>query len=542
MSHAYTRQQPRRGPAATVQWLALALCFAFAAGCSTLPPGVDYPKTVTTALEKPEFTRLGRRFGDAARMHPGTSAFRLLNQGLDGFLARVQMINAAERTLDLQYFIFRADETGKLLADAVLRAADRGVRVRLMLDDGEAMPGDEQLAALDAHPHIEVRVYNPFAYRGPSRVRRALEFAFNSSRLDYRMHNKLMIVDNAIALVGGRNVGNQYFQIDPDSQYADDDVFAAGPVVTQLSRTFDEFWNCELSIPARALAPSMTGDDALAAYRIHLKENREQVRADGSDWASRIATGEPLAGMLAGKLALVWAASTLVYDSPDKKRVDKGEMVGRLMHRPVADAVSAVKSELLMISPYLIPGEEGMRIFGDLRRRNVNVRILTSSLEATTVLLAQSGYMRYREPLLAMGVQLYEIRSLLGNSRGSGQTPRISRFGNYSLHAKLFVLDRQRLFVGSMNFDQRSMHLNTEIGLIIESPELARQAAARFEAMASPDNAYTVVLKTSDGSSRIVWQTREQGRPVEYDREPARSEGQRIGVKLLSLLDLDAEL
>ena len=522
--------------------VAFALVAAFIAGCSTLPPGADYPKTVSTALAQPELTRLGRQFADAARAHPGTSAFRMLAVGFDGFLARIQMIDTAERTLDLQYFIFRADDTGQLLAEAVLRAADRGVRVRLLLDDGEAKPGDEQMAALDAHPRVEVRVYNPFSYRGPSRVKRAIEFAFNSARLDYRMHNKLMVVDNAIALVGGRNVGDEYFQIDPEGQFADDDVFAAGPVVQQLSRTFDEFWNCDLSIRVRALSPSMTSDAALARYRAVLEAHRTQVRTDGIDFAARIATGQPLAGMLMGKLPLVWASSQLVYDSPDKRRVDKGEMVGRLMHKPTAAAVSAVQSELLMITPYLIPGDEGMQIFADLRKRNATVRVLTSSLEATTVILAQSGYTRYRVPLLEMGVNIYEIRSRLGNSRGSGQSARISRFGTYSLHAKLFVLDRRRLFVGSMNFDQRSLHLNTEIGLIIDSPELARQAAARFEAMTSPPNAYEVLLRPNGNSPQLVWRTEEEGRLVEYDREPARNNGQRLQMKLLSLVDMDAEL
>ena len=517
---------------------------AFVSGCATLPPGASYPKTASSALAQPEQTRLGRQFADAARRNPGASGFRMLAVGVDGFLARVQMIDAAERTLDLQYFIFRTDETGKLLAAAVLRAADRGVRVRLMLDDGETKPGDEQMAALDAHPQIEIRVYNPFAYRGSSLFLRGLEFSFNSARLDYRMHNKLMVVDNSIALVGGRNVGDQYFQIDPESQYADDDVFAAGPMVQRLSATFDEFWNCALAIPARALTKGMTSEAALAKYREVLTAHRQQVKADGMDYSTRIASGEPLASILSGKLPLIWARAQLVYDSPDKKSVDKGEMVGRLMHKPVAAAVADVQSELLMISPYLIPGDEGMQLFAELRKRNVTVRILTSSLEATTVILAQAGYMKYRVPLLEMGAELYEIRSLLGNSRGSGQTASISRFGNYSLHAKLFVLDRQRLFVGSMNFDQRSMHLNTEIGLIIDSPELAQQAARRFEAMASPPNSYQVLLQPRDGGRppELIWRTQEQGKLVDYDREPARNNAQRLQVKLLRLVAIDEEL
>jgi putative cardiolipin synthase len=234
----------------------------------------------------------------------------------------------------------------------------------------------------------------------------------------------------------------------------------------------------------------------------------------------------------------------VICDSPDKKKVENGAMVGRLMHREVANATISVQSELLMITPYLIPGKEGMQLFNGLRQRNVRVRVLTSSLESSTVLLAQSGYMHYRVPLLENGVELYEIRSLLGNTRGSGQTTTISRFGNYSLHAKLFVFDRQRLFIGSMNFDQRSMHLNTEIGLIIDSPELAQQIAARFEAMVQPVNSYMLALRPNKAgwAPSLVWQTQENGKAVEYDTEPARSDWQRFKVNVLSLLPLDKEL
>ena len=520
------------------------LVAALVGGCASLPPGSDFPKTASSALAQPEQTRVGRQFAIAAREHGGNSGFRMLAVGVDGFLARVQMVNGAERTLDLQYFIFRADETGKLLTNAVLRAADRGVRVRVLLDDGETIAGDDQLIALDAHAQIEVRVFNPFIYRGHFVFMRALEFTFSLARLDYRMHNKLMVVDNAIALVGGRNIGDEYFQVDPKGQFADDDIFAAGPIVRELSGTFDEFWNSDMAIPVRALGEGAASAEALAEYRKVLVDHHEEKKADGTDYASRIATGEPLAAMLSGKLPLVWAPARLIHDSPNKKEVVKDAMVGRLMHRPVADAVAAVQSELLMTTPYLIPGEEGMKLFSDLRKRNVRVRILTNSLESANVLVAHSGYMGYRPPLLEGGVEIHEVRSLLGNARGSGQTASIARFGNYSLHAKLFVFDRQRLFVGSMNFDQRSMHLNTEIGLIIESPELARQAAARFEAMASRPNSYEVVLRASDGlgSARLVWRTEEGGRAVEYDREPARSNAQRFSLHLLSLLPLDAEL
>jgi len=522
----------------------VALIVTLLSGCASLPPGSDFPKIASSALAHPQETRLGRQFDNAGHQHGGDSAFRIIPVGADGFLMRMQMINAAERTLDLQYFIFRGDETGRLLTDAVLHAADRGVRVRVLIDDGETVAGDDQITALEAHPSVEIRIFNPFAYRGHVTLFRAVEYTFNISRLDYRMHNKLLVVDNAVALMGGRNIGDQYFQIDPEAQFADDDVFAAGPVARQLSETFDEFWNNALSIPAEALTGAKSSRAALSEHRDELHQERVQLKAGGIDYLKRVETGEPFGGIVAGRLPLVWAHAQVVCDSPDKKKVEKGAMVGRLMQRAVFNATIAVQSELLMVTPYLIPGKEGMQLFKDLRQRKVRVRVLTSSLESSTVLLAQAGYMHYRVPLLENGVELYEIRSLLGNTKGSGQTAAISRYGNYSLHAKLFVFDRKRLFIGSMNFDQRSMHLNTEIGLIIDSPELAQQVAARFDAMVQPVNSYRLALRRNDWgeASSLLWHTQEGAQPLDYDMEPARSDWQRIKVNILSLLPLDKEL
>ncbi|MGO9446904.1 MAG: phospholipase D family protein [Thiobacillaceae bacterium] len=520
------------------------LMVAVLGGCAAVPPGSSFPRLASSALAHPEETRLGRQFEDAARDHKGNSGFRIIPVGANGFLIRMQMINAAERTLDLQYFILSGDDTGRLLTDAVLRAADRGVRVRVLVDDGETEPGDEQISALAAHRSIEIRIFNPFAYRGHATLFRGIEFMFNASRLDYRMHNKLLVVDNAVALLGGRNIGDQYFQINPESQVADDDVFSAGPIAQKLSATFDQYWNSPLAIPAQALSRKETSHAALREHREESSEPSLQLKAEGFDYVKRVAAGEPFDGIISGRLPLVWAHADVVCDSPDKKEVENGTMVGRLMHRSVANVAAAVQSELLMITPYLIPGKGGMRLFKDLRKRNVRIRILTSSLESSTVLLAQSGYMHYRVPLLEDGIELYEIRSLLGNSKGSGETKAISRYGNYSLHAKLFVFDRQKLFIGSMNFDQRSMHLNTEVGLIIDSLELAQQIAARFEAMVQPANSYSLALRPnkSGGAPGLVWRTQEGGKAIEYDTEPARSDSQRLEVNILSLLPLDKEL
>jgi putative cardiolipin synthase len=520
--------------------LGIAICFG---GCSTLPPGANFPKTVSVALAHPEETSLGRQFESAASEHGGNSGLRIITLGVDGFLTRMQMIGAAERTLDLQYFIFRGDETGRLLTSGLLRAADRGVRVRVLIDDGATVAGDEQINALHAYPGVQIRIFNPFAYRGHNKLLRGVEFLFNASRLDYRMHNKLLVADNAVALIGGRNVGNQYFQVDPESQFADDDVFVAGPLAGKLSGTFDEYWNSGLAIPAEALVAG-DGERANHGRQAGDEKQLQQLQIGGVDYLARIVSGEPYAGMISGRLPLVWAQAQVVCDSPDKKQVENGKLAGRLMSRPVADTARAVQSELLMVTPYFIPVEEELQLLQGLRQRKIRVRILSNSLESNPDPVAQSGYRRFRTPLLKDGVELYEIRSLLGNARGSGQTARLSRYGNYALHAKLYIFDRRKLFIGSMNFDQRSFRINTEVGLIIDSESLAQQSVQRFEAMIRPENSYALALRPAQSGSttRLAWITENEGKTVEFAREPARSDWQRLKVKLFSLLPLDREL
>lgn len=524
-------------------FLALAALLAvLLGGCASLPPpGADFPRTSSAAFQYPEKTRLGREFEKRARDHPGKSGFRLLPVGVDGFLARAQMAKAAERTLDIQYYLFRTDDTGKLLADAILRAADRGVRVRMLIDDADASGRDPEVAVIAAHPNVEVRLFNPFAYRGEVGFLRYLEFAFNASRLNYRMHNKLYVVDNEIALVGGRNVGDEYFQASHEFEFGDYDVFAAGPVVRDLSASFDAYWNNAVAIPVEALG-GRPAAVALDDYREILQDHRRRIA--GSDYARRLATGEPLKGMISGRLPLVWAHAQAVYDSPQKARVENGEAPGRLLRKSVARVAAGVQSELLIVSPYVVPGDKGLRFIRKLRERGVRIRVLTNSLESTDVPLVHAGYMRYRLPLLEDGVEIYEVRQKLGRPRGSGGPLESGSSGRFSLHAKVFVFDRHRLFIGSMNLDRRSLRINTELGLIIDSPELARQVAARFDSIAQPANSYMPALRRDEagGPPRLVWRTEEDGRTVELESEPSRNALRRIQADLLSLLPLDDEL
>jgi putative cardiolipin synthase len=526
-------------------WLIVLLSLS---GCASLPPGVDYPKSASSALNHPEYTQLGRVFSDASAAHPGLSALRLVPIGLDGFLLRAEMIDRAEKTIDLQYYIFRSDESGRLLAEAVLRAADRGVRVRLLIDDFDNTGQDAQVNALDAHPNIQVRLYNPLAYRGNVQLLRWAELLIHDPRLDYRMHNKLMVVDNTIALVGGRNVGDDYFQIAAKGQLGDYEVFAAGPIVPTLSQSFDEFWASTPSIPVEALANGPIPPQTLTDYRQSLTLKRQGKQADGSDYASRVLTGEPLNSVLSGRLPLVWARATLWYDTPEKGRVEKDEKSGRLMRGAIFEAAVAAHTEIIMISAFLVPGEDGMMLFDDLHRRAVTTRVLTNSMESSSAWAPFASYLHYRADLLADQVELYEIRDQPGSVRGTGQNAQMSSFGNYALHTKLYIFDRQKIFIGSMNFDERSLYLNTEMGLMIDSPELAQQGVALFEGLVQPTNSYHLLMASppgaddqpAQGPAHLTWRTMENGQPVDYDTDPARNTWQRWNVRLLSLLPLDA--
>lgn len=524
--------------------LASMLLLACLGGCATTIPGSDYQKKPSVAFSDPQVTRLGRGLAEGAQRHAGQSGFHIFNVGVDGLLMRLEMINAAERSLDLEYYIFRADESGHLIMDALLKAAQRGVRVRVLVDDGETVPGDEQVLALSGHESIEVRVFNPWRYRGHSTVLRGTEFLWRHARLDYRMHNKMLLADDAAALVGGRNIGDQYFQIDPQSQFADDDVFVSGLLVTQMASKFDEFWNSPLAIPAQALVQSHAqGLDP--AHMPRSSARSRKARTGGFDYAERLAAGQPLAGILSGELPLTWAPAQFVCDSPDKKSVIEGAGAGDLMYEPVAKLARQTRAELLIVSPYFVPSADELALIKSLRSQGVRVRVLTNSLESNPDRAAHAGYTHYRVPLLQEGVKLNEVRSLLGDPRGSGQSRRISRYGHYALHGKLYIMDRSKLVIGSMNFDSRSRRLNTEMSLIIDSGELARQEAERFELMVRPQNSYSVELRHPDArpaSGKLTWTTVENGISVEYESEPARNGWQRFEARVLALLPLDSEL
>jgi putative cardiolipin synthase len=519
----------------------VALAALLLTACASMPPGAGFPKTESSALAHPEETTIGRKVEPRAKAHPGLSAFRLFASGSDAFALRVQMADTAERTLDVQYFIFKDDDTGQLLMSAMLRAATRGVRVRLLMDDTQARGSDDRVALLAAHPNVEVRLYNPFYYRGTLPLLRYAEFALTMSRLNYRMHNKLYIVDNEAAIVGGRNVGDEYFDMGDDPQFGDYDVFALGPITRELSKSFDAYWNSSLSIPVSALFGSTPHAEELARMKDQLAGHDEAMRDSPEGRAIR--TGSPLAGLLASETAVTWARAEVLADSPDKANVEDGDTIGALFRRRLLEAAADVKSELVMVSPYFVPGPKGEKLLDELRARNVRVRVLTNSLLSTDVVPVHAGYRRYRLPLLEAGVELYEVKPLPGKPSPRGGALKSPSSGQFSLHAKAFVFDRKRLFIGSANFDQRSLHLNTEIGLMIDSPELARQVVARFDTIAQPANSFVLALKNApDGSPRVVWQSVKDGKPIVYDTEPGNDRWRDFKVDLYAMLPIEDQL
>ena len=542
LPHRYraAMSRPRRTAMTRICWYAGALLLM--AGCASLPRGSAGNRHPSTAMVQHD-GKLQRAFTTPRHAHADESGFKMLAAGVDGLTTRLEVIDSAEHSLDLQYYIFRADVSGTLVAQALLRAADRGVRVRLLIDDGDTVKGDEKIFALAAHSSIEVRVFNPFDYRGHDTLRRGLDFLLHKSRLDYRMHNKLLIADNAVAMVGGRNIGDQYFQINPDSQFGDTDVVAAGSIIQHLSNVFDQFWNDEQSVPVR----DVDGKRVTAAALDEFRRSTDVPAPLGqfhTDLLRRLATGEPFAGILAGRTPLSWAPAQVIYDSPDKYLVANGEQPGKLIYQPMQEQIDAVRKELLMVTPYFVPSAEELGLLTGLKEKHARVSILTNSLEAAPNITAHAGYTHFRRTLLQDGVELHEIKAMPGNSRGSGESKSLLKYGNYALHAKLYVFDRKSLFVGSMNFDRRSRHLNTEIGLMIHSGELATQAAARFESLIQPSNAYELQLRDSGAgkSDRLTWHTEEAGVPKVYTTEPARNAWQRLKMQTLALLPIDDEL
>lgn len=529
------------------RWLAAVLsgpvlAAAMLAGCASLPASA--PRTPSTAPANTNDTALGKVLAPRLAQRPGESLFYPLSSGPDALAARLAMARAAQRSLDLQTYIFEATGTGAAVLGDMIDAADRGVRVRLLLDDMHTGGMDEILSAIDSHPNIEVRLFNPFANRSV----RWLEMLAGFKRLDRRMHNKSMTVDNQMSLVGGRNVGDAYFSARTDMDFSDLDVLVAGPAVPEVSAVFDEYWNDESSYPVAALIPA--GKET----PVEMRSLRKGLEARGDQAVASPYVQELLESGLAraiesGHMPGYSGKAVVVSDKAAKITHQTDDDPGHATVR-LEKLINGAQKEVLLISPYFVPDDDGEAWLIALARRGIRVRILTNSFAATDVSPVHAGYSTHRLALVAAGIELYELKpSANAELANRGKAARGSRSRSWlsssraSLHAKNYIVDRRLVFIGSLNMDPRSAKLNTEMGIVLDSPALAERMIKTTED-GLLDMAYRVGMQTDGdgGNPRLTWTTREKGQLTVYDSEPGMGPLQHLGIGVLRVLPIKEEL
>jgi putative cardiolipin synthase len=503
-------------------FLALGLSANLLAACALPPLEQRIPSSL---FVDGDTTQLGKAIAPYVAAHPEKSGIYPLFDSHAAFAARMLLAQAAERVLDIQCYIWKKDLSGTLLFEALHQAADRGVRVRLLLDDNNTFGLDPTLAALDAHPNLEVRLFNPVAIRSP----RWLGYVTDFPRLNRRMHNKAFTADNQITIVGGRNVGDEYFGATDDVLFVDLDVMAAGPVVQEVANNFNRYWDSASSYPVDQLFPPVDSDPLAGLAESALVVERDPAAAAYID---ALNDSHLVRDLMDGNLEWEWTSMRMISDDPAK-------ILGQL---PPDAALPAKLDQFLgrpakavdLISPYVVPGPAGTDFLVTLAAQGVKIRVLTNSLEATDVAIVHGGYAKWRKPLLKAGITLYELRRL---STNPGERQMTGPFGSStsSLHAKTSAVDQSRVVVGSFNFDPRSAHLNTEMGFVIDSPALAQKIVAAFDS-SIPAKAYQVHLTENED---LYWIEHQQDEVVRHDTEPGTSVWHRVGVWFVSLLPID---
>lgn len=493
-------------------------------GCN-LPSNEN--RTITMAISKDEAknTRLGRAMNSQIQKHPNRSGVLPLANSLDAFASRILLIREAERTLDVQYYIWHADMTGTLMMKELLNAANRGVRVRLLLDDNGIHGIDNELAALNEHPNFEIRLFNPFVVRKPKWLGNITDLA----RLNRRMHNKSITADNILTIAGGRNIGDPYFGASRGTLYSDLDVLLTGPVVEDVSNDFDQYWASKSSYPAERILPDAKPDmlNQLLKNAIHIEQDSE-----AAEYINAIEQSDFITNLQSENLSLEWTSIRMVSDDP-AKGLGKNTRDG-LLTQQLQEVLGFPQEEVILISAYFVPTAAGVEAFREMTKRGVRVRILTNSLSATDVTVVHAGYGKYREELLEAGVQLFETRRL---DEGADFDQIARPFGSSatSLHAKTFSVDGEQVFVGSFNFDPRSINLNTELGFVIDSPNLAKNIRNVIEGDI-PSGIYEVRLNENGG---IHWVEQIDGEQIRHDTEPQSSLWMRIWISFLSKLPIE---
>jgi putative cardiolipin synthase len=479
--------------------------------------------------------------------HGGDSGFLPLESGHDALAARAALARAAQHTLDLQYYIVRGDAAGMLLLAHVFDAAERGVRVRLLFDDWPLPDVDEELAHLDAHPGIEVRLFNPRRARGRFNPLGWWELARHFGRLNRRMHNKLWLADGAAGIVGGRNLGNEYFEAHDGMDFRDLDLLSTGPVVQQMDAVFQRYWDSPFAVPLRRIREVARSAQQAQGLRAHFDEVHRRL-AD-SPFAQALAGSELAAALAQGTVPLpAWGPAQVLADDPAKLLLppDKAAFTPQERCLLLAGQLSALaprpERELLLAAPYFVPGRAGLALLRALAGRGVRVRVLTNSLQSNDVLAAQAGWVRWRRAVLRAGVQVHELMAGARRARVRGWRPRVQaarqrlrrlRQGGApsraSLHEKSFVIDRETVFVGSLNLDPRSIRLNTEVGVLVRSPALAQWVADNFERNADPRRAWALRL----AGRHTVWAGGHGAQAQVHRVDPGATPWQRLALRLL---------
>jgi putative cardiolipin synthase len=502
--------------------LTLIVLLFSAAGCATID--YDYPRQESRYLPDTSDTYFGNLIEPAVAMHPPDhSGFYPMNDGVDALTARLLLAENAEKSIDVQYYLIKNDIVGRVFVYTLLKAADRGVRVRLLVDDMFTSGYDAGLAALNSHPNFEIRIFNPF-HRGAAGKAQSAVTGFG--RINRRMHNKSFTVDNQITIIGGRNIADEYFGAREDAKFGDLDVMGIGPVVQDVSNMFDTYWNHEAALPVPAFVKELDDPEAaLNELRERLARSMDEIK--DSKYAEAVAV-KYLEYLQPGKRLFEWAPYELVVDSPDKGVKAKAEEAESIT-TPLIESIRSAERELIIISPYFVPLKSGVEGLAGLEERGVEVTVVTNSLAANNQFTVHGGYAPSRKPLLEAGVEIYEARP----DADVAGTEFIDASGaKATLHTKAFVVDDKEVFIGSFNFDPRSADLNTELGVIIRDPELALVYAVLIDE-ALRDQAFEVFLN-EDG--KVRWRGYRHGEEIIYDKEPETTWGQRFSAWFARIL------
>ncbi|WP_256870938.1 phospholipase D family protein [Shewanella sp. Scap07] len=499
--------------------LLILLCCLCIGACSSVP--VLPEKTPSYKVSPPHDTNLGEFIASSLQQHAGETGVLPLMSGVDAYIARLAIVKGATKSIDMQYYIYRNDDTGKLLLWQLIDAADRGVRVRILLDDLTTKNQDENLLLLARHPNIDVRLFNP-AFE---RRFRGWAMIADFGRLNNRMHNKSLTVDNQISIVGGRNIGNEYFSNNDDVDFGDFDLLSVGKAVDEISEQFDQYWNAPIAVEIAELSDPKFDQLAITSATEAVELQKEAFK--NNPYLEKLKMSELLAAIQNQSLGWYWGDAQVIYDPPEKVL---GEQQEHWLLSDLSSFLSQAKQQVVIVSPYFVPTSSGTDELVRAARSGIDITVITNSLAATDVLAVHSGYQRYRERLLRGGVKIFEVKADAEDKpsgwKGSSKT---------SLHAKTFIIDSQSIFVGSFNFDPRSAYINTEMGVIFDAQDLASELQQGVMASLNK-TAYEVKLVDDE----LVWLDKATGQ-YKY-AEPSAGFWRKFMADLLSLLPIESQL